>query len=94
MKKVGIADKSLSNFWSYDNNNAENVINSKYYPSNKLLTLKEIADKSSLSLFHLNNCSLSESIDDLEYINQTTTDLISLLFQSQGKSNIDFHQLL
>ena len=48
-----------SNSFSSDINNAPgNVINSNYYDIDQLQLLKKITDKSSLSLFHLNTCSL------------------------------------
>ena len=50
----------------------ENVINSNYYDIDQLQTLKEFTDKSSLSLFHLNICSFSKNIDDLEHLFQST----------------------
>ena len=50
------------------NNTPENVINSNYYDIDQLQTLKPFTDKSSLSLFHLNTCSLSKNIDDFEHL--------------------------
>ena len=47
-------------FCSDINNIPENVINFNYYDIDQLQTLKEFADKSSLSLFHLNISSLSK----------------------------------
>ena len=54
------------------NNTPENIISSNYYDINQLQTLKEFTDKSSLSLFHLNTCSLSKNIDNLEHLIQST----------------------
>ena len=51
----------FNSFSSDINNTPENVINSNYYDIDQLQTLKEFADKSSLSLFHLNTCSLSKT---------------------------------
>ena len=67
------------------NNTPEKVINSKYYDINQLPTLKEFTDKSSLSLFHVNICSLLKNIDDLEHLTQSvnTGFDISMLFRSQ-----------
>ena len=43
----------------------ENTVSSKYYDTEELQNLK-IANKSkSLSLFHINACSLSNNFDDL-----------------------------
>ena len=43
------------------NNTPQNVINSNYYDTDQLQTLKEFTAKSSLSLFHLNTGSLSKT---------------------------------
>ena len=51
----------FNSFSSDINNTPENVINSNYYDIDQLQTLKEFADKSSLSLVHLNTCSLSKT---------------------------------
>ena len=48
----------FNSFSSDINNTIENIINSNYYDANQLQTLKEFTDKISLSLFHLNICSL------------------------------------
>ena len=45
------------------NNTPENVINSNYYDIDQLQTLNEFTDNSSLTLIHLNTCSLSKNID-------------------------------
>ena len=69
----------FNSFSSDINNTPENVINSNYYDTDQLQTLKEFTDKSSLSLFHLNTCSLSKNIDDFEHpiqSNKTDFDII------------------
>ena len=62
----------FNSFSSDINNTPENVINSNYYDIDQLQTLKEFTDKSSLSLFYLNTCSLSKNIDDFEHLVQST----------------------
>ena len=62
----------FNSFSSDINNTPENVINSNYYDIDQLQTLKEFTDKSSLSLFHLNNCSLSRNIDNFGHLIQST----------------------
>ena len=44
----------FNSFSSDINNSPENVINSNYYDIDQLQNLKQFTDKSSLSLFHLN----------------------------------------
>ena len=52
-----------------------NVISSNYYDIDQLQTLKEFTNKSYLSLFHLNTCSVSKNIDDFEpFIHSKKTD--------------------
>ena len=70
-KKFITFNKFIS-FSSDINNTPENVIYSNYYDIYQLQTLKEFTDKSSLSLFHLNTCSLSKNIDDSEHLIQST----------------------
>ena len=48
----------FNSFSSDINNTPESAINSNYYDIDQLQTLKEFTNKSSLSLFHLNTCSL------------------------------------
>ena len=50
----------FNSFSSDINNTLENVINSNYYDTDQLQTLKECTDKSSLSVFNLNICSLKK----------------------------------
>ena len=42
-----------------------------YYDIDQLQTLNKFTNKSSLSLFHLNTCSLSKNIDDFEQLIQS-----------------------
>ena len=73
-------------FFSSDiSNTPENVINSNYYDIHQLQTLKEFTDKSSLSLFHLNTCSLSKNIDDLEHLIQSTKTDFDVIAVSESR---------
>ena len=54
---------------SFDqNNNSENIINSKYYDIDEIQTLNKLNNKCTLSLFYINSCSLSKNIEDLKYL--------------------------
>ena len=76
----------FNSFSSDINNTLENVINSNYYDTDQLQTLKECTDKSSLSVFNLNFCSLSKNIDDFEHLFQSTkTDFDILAVSESGK---------
>ena len=61
-----------SNNFSGQNKNQENVSNCKYYDLNEIKPLNKLNNKSSLSLFHLNTCSLQKKFKDLEYFLDST----------------------
>ena len=64
----------------------ENVINSNYFDIDQLQTLKEFADKSSLSLASLNTCSLSKNVDDFEHLIQLTKTDFDIIAVSESSS--------
>ena len=57
------------------NSNSEKIINCKYYNIDEIQALKKLNNKRTLSLSHVNSCSLSKNIEDLEYLlNSTSID--------------------
>ena len=60
------------NDFSDRNKNQDNVSNCKYYDLNGIKPLNKLINKSSLSLFHLNKCSLSKNFENLEYLLHST----------------------
>ena len=87
--KTIITSNEFNSFPSDINNTPENVINSNY-DIDQLQTLKEFTDKSSLSLFHLNTCTLSKNIDDFEHLIQsikTDFDIIAVSESRITKNN-------
>ena len=70
--------KSLSDLFNEFNNssdqnkNQENASNCKYYDLNEIRPLNKLNNKSSLSLFHSNTCSLSKHFEDLKYLLDST----------------------
>ena len=64
----------------------ENVINSNYFDIDQLQTLKEFADKSSLSVASLNTCSLSKNVDDFEHLIQLTKTDFDIIAVSESSS--------
>ena len=60
------------NNFSDQNKNQENVSNCRYYDLNEIKPLNKLINKSFLSLFHLNTCSLSKKFEDLEYLLHST----------------------
>ena len=83
--KFYCTNDSNESFSSDINNTPENVINSNYYDIDQLQTLKEFTDKSYLSLFHLNTCSLSKNIDDFEYLIQSTKTDFDIIAVSESR---------
>ena len=80
-KKLYLFSK-FNYFSSYINNATENVINSEYYDTDQLSSLKEFTNKRSLSLFYRNIYSLSKNIHDLEHLIQSVKinfDIIAIL---------------
>ena len=65
--------KNLSNLFnefndfSYQQNrNTENIINCKLYDIEEIQSFNYLIHKNALSLFHINTCSLSKNIEELE----------------------------
>ena len=86
-KNLPLLFNEFNSFSSDINNTPENVINSNYYDIDRLQTLKEFADKSSLSLFLLNICSLSKNIDDSEHLVQSTKTDFDIITFSESRIN-------
>ena len=63
----------FNNLSSDQYNNSENIINCKYYDIDEIQTLKKLNSKRTLSLFHINSCSLPKNIEDLEYLLNSTS---------------------
>ena len=58
----------FNNFSSQQRKNTENIINCKYYDIEEIQSLNNLNHKNVLSLFHINTCSLSKNIEELEYL--------------------------
>ena len=50
----------------------EDVVQSKYYHLDELQTMKIPNEDKSLTLFHINPCSLNKNFDDLEHLLSAT----------------------
>ena len=82
----------FNSFPSDINNTPENVINSNY-DIDQLQTLKEFTDKSSLSLFYLNTCTLSKYTDDFEHLIQSIKTDFDIIAVSESRiTKINPHQ--
>ena len=51
-----------------NSDNLENTVSTKYYDTDELENPKITNNSNSLSLFHINACSLSTNFDDLQHL--------------------------
>ena len=69
----------FNNFSSQQNKNTENIMNCKYYDIEEIQSRNNLNHKNALS--HINTCSLSKNIEELEYLLDKTKidfDLIGI----------------
>ena len=57
----------------------ENTISSKYYDIDELQNLKITNSSNSLSLFHINACTLSNNFDDLQHLLSCTNKIFDII---------------
>ena len=57
---------------NHTNRDLNNVAKCKYYDIEEIQILNIPNKSKSLSMFHINTCSLSKNFDDLEYLLKTT----------------------
>ena len=69
----------------HDFKDRDNVANCKYYNLEEVQTMKIPNKKNSLSLFHINACSLSKNFDDLEYLLKTTNTNFNIIAISETR---------
>ena len=70
----------FNDFFSDQKENSD-IRNCKYYNIDEIQSLNKLNDKHSLSLFHINACSLTKNIEDLELLldsNQICFDVIAI----------------
>ena len=63
----------------------ENVVNSNYYDIDQLQTLKFSEKNKSLSLFHINACSLNKNFDDLQHLLKCTNKVFDIVAVSETR---------
>ena len=65
----------LNNFSSQQNKNTENIISCRYFDIEEIHSLSNVNYKNAVSLFHINTCSFSKNIEEIEYLlDKTKTD--------------------
>ena len=60
-----LVNRFVNNASPEDNTDSEDVVQSKYYESDELQTMKIPNEDKLLALFHINACSLSKTLNDL-----------------------------
>ena len=85
LKQPGNLSRLLNQFnnitENHTNRDADNVVKCRYYDIEEIQTLNIPNKSKSLSMFHINTCSLSKNFDDLEYLLKTTNmnfDIIAI----------------
>ena len=76
---------------SHTNKDSDNVVKCRYYYIEEIQTLNIPNKSKSLSMFHMNTCSLSKNFDDLEYLLKATNinfDIIAI-FETRMTKNIN-----
>ena len=70
-----------------ENNNdpGEKISSSKYYDIDEMRNLKIPQKNKSLSLFHINACSLNKNFDDLQYLLSSTKTVFDIIAVSETR---------
>ena len=82
-------------------NDPENVVNSRYFNIDQIQSLELCQKEKSLSLFHINACSLNKNFDELVYLLKCTNKNFDIIAVSETRiskknsltSNINLKQL-
>ena len=69
------------------NDDPDNVVNSKCYSINEIQSLKVVNKSKSLSMLHINACSLSKNFDDLGYLPKYTNKKIDVVAVTETRIN-------
>ena len=75
LKNLSNLFTEFRNFSSQQIKDTENIINCKYCNTDEIQSSNNLNHEDALSLFHINTCSLSKNIEEIEYfINKTKID--------------------
>ena len=75
------------------NDDPDNVVNSKYYSINEILSLKVANKGKSHSMFYINACSLNKSFGDLEYLLNCTDKIFDVVAVSETRITRNTYKL-
>ena len=82
---LSVLFNQFNNFSPEPKNEPENVVNSNYYDIDQIQTLKFPKKNKSLSLFHINACSLNKNFDDLEHLLKCTNKVFDIVVVSEAR---------
>ena len=68
-----------------NSDDSEITVSFKYYDIEELQNLKLANKNKSLSLFHINACSLSKNFDDLQYLLSCTNKKFGIIANKESK---------
>ena len=68
-----------------NNNDPEKTFSSKYYDIDEMHNIKIPQKNKSLSLFHINACSLNKNFDDLQYLLSSTKKVFDIIAVSETR---------
>ena len=87
---------SLSQLFNQLNNITENhnVVKCRFFDLEEIQTLNIPNKSKSLSMFHINTCSLSKNFDDLEYLLKTTNMNFDIIAISETRITKNINNIL
>ena len=85
---LAILFNQFNNAIPENNNDPENVIQSKYHDIDELQQLKIPNKEKSLSLFHINSCSLNKNFEELQNLLQSTNTQFDVIAITENQTRI------
>ena len=79
---------------NHTNRNPDNVVKCRYYDIEEIQALNIPNKSKSLSMFHINTCSLSKNFDDLEYLLKTTNMNFDIIAISETRITKNINNIL
>ena len=79
---------------NHRNRDPDNAVKCRYYDIEEIQTLNIPNKSKSLSMFHINTCSLSKNFDDLEYLLKTTNMNFDIIAISETRITKNINNIL
>ena len=77
---------------NHENRDPDNIVKCRYYDIKEIQTLSIPNKSKSLSMFHINACSLCKNFDDLEYLLRTTSMNFDKFYCREKKDKVITHK--